>query len=224
MAKKKKPLPVKHKKFDSDPFNSLKGFAVSEPRPQLDKRVSKPAVEKTAEVYGSFADEMAMLGVERLNSSEEELEVRPEEHVLPQEELSLSEDHEFLQALGTLDVSFFDRFSDEELPPTASARRMKQLRQGKLIPEASLDLHGLSRVDVAEKLHFYLQDAQFQGWSTVLVVTGKGLHSAGGEPVLRNEAERFLAEEGGKLVAEWGRAPKQYGGDGALVLFLRKGS
>ena len=135
--------------------------------------------------------------------------------------VAVSEEDQFLQAMGQLQVDFTDSLPEEESPPSASARRMKQLKQGRLSPEASLDLHGLTRTDVADKLRFFLQDSLLQGYQTLLVITGRGLHSTGGEPVLRVEVERFLAGEGHKWVAEWGRATKQYGGAGALILFLR---
>lgn len=226
MAKKKLPQAVKPKEFGRSPFNPLKGFAVSEPSPAQKVEQTVPA-EKVEEIYGSFAEEMAMLDVKRLDSSAEEddsadLESQSPLRQQPQPAAPQNEEEEFLLAVGELEVRFSDQVPAVDQPPAASARRMKQLKQGKLIPEASLDLHGLLRTAVEEKLRFFLQDAQHHGWLTLLVITGKGLHSEGGEPVLRNAAERFLATEGRKAVAEWGRAPKQYGGDGALVLFLRK--
>jgi DNA-nicking Smr family endonuclease len=55
---------------------------------------------------------------------------------------------------------------------------------------------------------------------TVLIVTGRG-KSSGAEPVLRAEVERYLNHDAGAWVSEWGRAPRQYGGEGALVVFLK---
>ena len=229
MAKKQKPQAAKDIQFSRDPFNSLKGFAASEleKQAQIDAEAIAPVAPVPVEVYGSFADEMAILGVERIDPSDSDFDesLSASEPVAPPVSPSVkpqTDEDEFLQALGQLDVRFSEQFPDEAQPPAASARRMKQLKQGKLTPQASLDLHGLQRTEVAEKLQFFLENSQHQGWSTLLVITGKGLHSEGGEPVLRNEAERFLAGAGRKSVAEWGRAPKQYGGDGALVLFLRK--
>jgi len=55
----------------------------------------------------------------------------------------------------------------------------------------------------------------------VLIVTGRGNRSDG-EAVLRTEIERYLAQEAAAWVTEWGRAPARYGGEGALVVFLRE--
>lgn len=56
---------------------------------------------------------------------------------------------------------------------------------------------------------------------TLLVITGRGLHSEDGEPVVRFETESYLSRCSA-MVAEWGRAPKDYGGEGAIFIFLKK--
>ena len=53
----------------------------------------------------------------------------------------------------------------------------------------------------------------------MVIVTGKGLHSPTG-PVLRQAIEQLLPDLP-HLVLEWGPAPRQYGGTGALVVFPR---
>lgn len=225
MAKKKKVTKPSVREYSSSPFSNLKGLSVSGEDVKKEQAAA-PIVEPPDELSSSFADQMTSLGVERLNSADDtgdELSVETvpavEEKYAPPEP---TEEAEFLEAMGELQVSFSDHIPAEDVPPTASARRIKQLKQGKLVPEETLDLHGLQRAEVAEKLLFFLQAAVRQGYQTVLVVTGRGLHSVDGEPVLRSEAERFLSTEGCKWVAEWARAPRQYGGAGALVLFLRK--
>lgn len=226
MAKKKKPTMPKKQEFIRNPFSHLKGFAVS--GEEVEETHKKSPSDEGAEqevTIASFADEMAQLGVERINTSDcDDFEPRNETPVpeVKQRTGEPSEEEQFLLAMGELQVDFSDKLPEENEPPIASASRMKQLKQGKLSPEATLDLHGLMRTDVVEKLAYFLQNAARQGWQTLLVITGRGLHSADGEPVLRKEAERYLAAEGRKWVTEWSRAPKQYGGDGALILFLRK--
>ncbi len=224
---KKKSTSSKPAKFTSNPFSNLKGFAASAAE---EKPVAKVKREKISqqESTRSFADEMQMLGVQPLSAGNDELEGEESsfaEQLEPVEREaadSVDEDEQFLAAMGELQVRFEEHYPESSNPEkNASARRLKQLKQGKLTPEASLDLHGLTREQVAPKVRFFLQDASYQGYRTLLVITGKGLHSEAGEPVLRIEVERFLAEDGKKWVAEWCRAPKEYGGAGALVLFLR---
>jgi DNA-nicking Smr family endonuclease len=226
MAKKKqtaKDQPnAQAKEFGINPFSDLRGFAVS--AAQLEAKVEPANLREDQPKlkHRSFDEEMERLGVKKIPTTEEDSPQVQERLAAPVKEPGLSEEQLFLQAMGELQVNFADVLPVESEAPSASARRMKQLKQGKLSPEATLDLHGLQRADLVERLQFFLQNAQHQGYRAVLVITGRGLHSDGGEPVLRQETERFLAASGRKWVAEYGRAPKQYGGSGALILFLKK--
>ena len=224
MAKKKKISKPKKHDFNSDPFNNLKGFVVS----GLEQKVQQSSIPEQSrrKVIGSFADEMEMLGVKQLDKGID-LEEESPDSFLPTDNIvekskSQTDEELFLTAMGDFPVQFKDHLPESDPQPLAVPRRMKQLKQGKLTPDASLDLHGCQRTEVEEKLRYFLKNAQHQGWLTLLVITGKGLHSDAGKPVLRDAAEQFFSGEGKKLIAEWGRATKQYGGDGALILFLRK--
>ena len=127
---------------------------------------------------------------------------------------------EFLAAVEALGEVCRDEPSpggDE--PPRARPRRMKQLERGELQPAEQLDLHGLTRGEALPRVRTFLAHAVRQQWPVVVIVTGKGLHSAEG-PVLRRAVEQLLAESR-ELVLEWGAAPRRFGGAGALVVFLR---
>jgi DNA-nicking Smr family endonuclease len=222
VAKKRKKGKRKNSEFNSDPFSDLKGFAVS----AADRDESRPSNQEqpTREVVGSFADEMEMLGVKQLNLDSEVGEELLDDfsEKCPSAETEDPTDEEiFLSAMGDLRVNFTDCLSVDDDQPLAEPRRLKQLKRGKLVPDASLDLHGCHRSESVQKLIHFLDDSIYQGRKTVLVITGRGLHSEDGAPILRDEIEGFLADKGKNFVAEWGRAPKQYGGSGALVLFLR---
>ncbi len=133
---------------------------------------------------------------------------------------TLTEEQQFLSALGPLTTHFADEYELEVTTPAASPRRMKQLRQGLVRPEARLDLHGLTRDEVRGKVRSFLEDAVHHRKKVVLIITGWGKNSPG-EPVLRQEVERYLSLDAKAWVVEWGRAPRQLGGDGALVVFLK---
>jgi len=138
-------------------------------------------------------------------------------------ERDLSPEEMFLAAVGEMEVRFAEPDYADEAPEQKQPqpRRMKLLRQGKIVPDATLDLHGLIRSEVPEKLQHFIQNARHHGWKTLLVITGKGLHSEAGEAVLRQETERFIKGAGNADIAEWGWAPKKFGGEGAIVLFLK---
>ncbi|MFO7831994.1 MAG: Smr/MutS family protein [Desulfuromonadaceae bacterium] len=227
--------------FKSDPFKTMKGFCVGgsdEAEPPSDKggslednTTASPRESGPDDI--DFAAAMGGIGVEPLEDREQySAEDDPPEHGEDREistpESSfhtdeLNEEELFLHHLGQMDAVFNDSYPDSEPSPQelASARRMRQLRKGRIRPEASLDLHGCYRDEARKKVRTFLESRQRQGMKTVLIITGRGLRSKGGESVLRSDIEAYLRTRAKAWVVEWGRAPKQYGGDGALVVFLR---
>jgi DNA-nicking Smr family endonuclease len=223
MTRNKKTTAVASKKLNN-PFGSLKGFAVSpenDPAPVPAKNPAEEARPATEEV--DFDTQMARFGVQRLNAEEP---AKGQDYAGPSAELesgAMDGDQDvFLTAMKNLNMPFTDGYSSEEPLLSPAPRRMKQLRRGTLIPDATLDLHGFARQDVEAKLTSFIANARYHGWQVLLVITGKGLHSPDGEGILRSAVEDFLLRCGNDQIAEWGRAPRQYGGDGAIVLFLRR--
>ncbi len=228
--------------FKTNPFNTMKGFCVdtsAQTEPPVKQPVPKdnlvsPTRESGRDSDIDFAAAMGGIGVEPLEDRGEYLTEdvphcqKDAAEKTPMRESSfhadeLSEEELFLHHLGQMDAVFNDSYPETDAEPQehASARRMRQLRKGRLRPEASLDLHGCSREEARTKVRTFLESRQRQGMKTVLIITGRGLGSKGGESVLRSDIEAYLRTHAKAWVAEWGRAPKQYGGDGALVVFLR---
>lgn len=225
MAKRTK----KHKTVDflNSPFKGLKGVAVAAdkvaagkiPAPPLTR---EPLLEDDAT---AFEREMALLGVKPQTQDDRPQEVEARGTALAEEKkekaLELTDDELFLESLGQMDSVFCDEIPQAE-EAAAAPRRMRQLRQGKIAPEAKLDLHGLNRQEAQGKVRFFLEDATYHGLKTVLIITGRGKSSSAG-PVLREFMESYLSREARAWVVEWGRAPARYGGEGALVVFLKGG-
>lgn len=224
--------------FSSSPFSSMKGLDVSDTLLAGNAaKPSPPELETEAEPAkdADFAAAMGNIGVQRLERQEHffdedmaegQTEGQPEEGKRTSSFAAddLNDEDLFLHHLGQMDTVFNDSYPEgpeAAEPQPGSARRMRQLRKGRLRPEASLDLHGCNRAEAHEKVRVFLQNRQRAGMKTVLVITGRGQHSEGGEPVLRNDVETYLRTKASAWVIEWGRAPKQYGGGGALVVFLR---
>jgi DNA-nicking Smr family endonuclease len=214
------------KEFDNNPFKALKGVAAplqNAAQPLLPPKVpDKPATESCPDDADLFAREMNLLGVSRQGA--EPGESRPEAPSETEESGGeapepATDQELFVASLGQMDAVFQDEIPLAERP-SADPRRMKLLRQGRLVPEARLDLHGLSRQEAREKVRYFLEDSVYQGRKTVLVITGRGKGSADG-PVLRSDMQRYLSSEAGAWVVEWAQAPGRYGGEGALVVFLK---
>jgi DNA-nicking Smr family endonuclease len=221
----------KKQEFRNNPFKPLKGIATAPtdrgPKTKAPEVSDRPAGKEQVDDEDLFSLEMSLLGVSQQSRNDDEEgrgkslpgDNRESEGAIDRKPASITEEDEFLSALGQMDAVFQDEFPLEE-PPVATPGRMKQLRHGRLVPDASLDLHGLSREQAREKARFFLEDSVYQGRKTVLVITGRGKGSPDG-PVLRNDMESYLTNEAKAWVVEWGRAPARYGGEGALVVFLK---
>jgi len=230
MARKKtKDQPVaKEKSFSTTPFAALKGLSVSEPaKPEPAKPVPPPPPTEEP------ADDLfrqAMSGVKPLQASDQPLPKKKNTPVrvgaaapkptLPRDEVIGRKT--FLQELDKLklDVRFEDRLpEDEELRPL-TGNRLRQVKRGIVQLDRQLDLHGLNREEALEALAAFLSSARQAGEKAALVITGQGLHSADG-PVLQQAVAGWLRDQGRSLVVEYAPAPRELGGSGALVVFVR---
>lgn len=97
---------------------------------------------------------------------------------------------------------------------------MKLLRDGKISPQAEIDLHGLTTDEALYRVRHFLDNSAHHGYSPVLIITGRGNNSAEG-PVLRGAVEKMLGRDLRHAIREWGRAPARLGGEGAIVVFIK---
>jgi len=121
-------------------------------------------------------------------------------------------------------------------PPTAPApvpvldgSWEKRIRGGRLAPDISIDLHGLTLAAAHLRLERLLDDAVRQGWRVLLVVTGRPRPApAPGETrrrgAIRAEIGDWLARSvHARRIASVRQAHPRHGGDGALYVILRRG-
>lgn len=101
------------------------------------------------------------------------------------------------------------------------AGKMKLLRRGVIRIDGELDLHGLVAEDALTRLAHFLENAGRRGARAVLVITGKGLNSPNG-PVLPGAVVTWLKGPGKRIVSEFAPAPRDKGGSGAIVVFLKR--
>lgn len=212
--------------FRHNPFKTFKGLPVSGKATSSSPPQTTSTAKKTP--HGNddelFVREMTALGLDR--HDDEDLSKPVKARGTPagrirREEISPQDRELFLASLGKMTTTFRDETPDKNEGAHAAARRMRQLRRGKIVPEAEIDLHGLTRDEALPRVRAFLKSAHYQGKKTVLIITGRGNNSEEG-PVLRGEVERFLSGEGRTWAIEWGRATARYGGEGAIVVFLRR--
>lgn len=230
MAKKKsKTNPPKPVAFRSTPFSSLKGVTVAVPPLPAPPR---PPVAKVVEATDDGAlfltamDDVRRLD-ERKSPQKQAAHKRKPDVASPpvgdrQREIERIDEEVFSQAIGRLklDVTFNDRFPDDEELKPMGVNRLRQMKRGAISVDRQLDLHGLSRDEALAALPRFLQSASAHGEKAVLVITGKGNNSPG-EPVLLQAVTGWLRDAGKKLVVEFAPAPREMGGGGAFVVFLR---
>ena len=229
MAKKKQrnQNPPKAKEFHITPFGALKGISVSEAEPA---EPIQPAVPKTLESAenGMELFLQSVADVRPFQSSGKK-PVRAGAHPLQKSAVKVTEEHlaveegAFLEEIGRLklDTKFTDSVPDEgELQPLAG-NRLRQVKRGVVSVSHQLDLHGLTREEALDALPRFLLSAQKKGQKAVLVITGKGNHSSE-EPVLHQAVASWLRDAGRKCVLEFAPAPREMGGSGAYVVFLRQ--
>ena len=129
MAKKKHTQSPKEN-FQRNPFSDLKGFAASaREEKESEPELPEPKIEPELSAEDLFAREMELLGVSR--SAEEDSTAPSAADSVPEPAAPeiMSEQDQFLAALGEMSVRFEDQFPDDEVPHHASPRRMKLLKQ-----------------------------------------------------------------------------------------------
>ncbi len=210
--------------FNNTPFKPLKGF-----QPKL--RISEKKQQAFPENDQGEEDDDAQLflraaaGARRIGhvpgQSAVSTERRTSQHLDPADERE--DERLFLQALqkiGATGQIAPPEMTDDEPRHRSSASRMRQLKRGTIRIGAELDLHGHMRESALLKLERFIATAYEHGQKAVLVITGKGINSPEG-PVLRGAVAAWLQKKGKGMVAEFAAAPRELGGSGAFVVFLK---
>jgi DNA-nicking Smr family endonuclease len=108
---------------------------------------------------------------------------------------------------------------DEAGAALDSAERGRESRRlSSIRPQAVLDLHGMTGAEAESAIADFVDSSSRTGLEKVLVIHGKGLHSAGA-PVLKKAARRAI--EAHPLAGRFGEADKADGGSGALGVLIR---
>ena len=93
------------------------------------------------------------------------------------------------------------------------------------------DLHGFTLDEANDKVKEIIKSCSENGYREILLITGKGLHSnqenvykSSELSKLRFSVPEFISTnpEISKLISSIDNAPKKYGGEGALIIRLKK--
>ena len=118
----------------------------------------------------------------------------------------------------------------ETAPIRMDAKAFGKMVRGKLLPEARIDLHGMTLNEAHPELIRFILNAQAQGMRLVLVITGKGKPGQDHNPVphrrgiLRQQVPHWLRQAPlGPAILQVTEAHLRHGGSGALYVYLRRG-
>jgi DNA-nicking Smr family endonuclease len=106
--------------------------------------------------------------------------------------------------------------------PGVDRQRLRKLRRGQVAVDETLDLHGMLAPEAERALRETLLRAHASGARCVLVVHGRGLHSAEGA-VLKDRLPDWLTSAPlGAIVLAFASAAPRHGGPGASYVLIRK--
>ncbi len=115
-------------------------------------------------------------------------------------------------------------------PKQMDAKAYGRMTRGKLVPEARIDLHGMTLAEAHPDLIRFILNAHAQGMRLVLVITGKGKAKPDHGPiptrigVLRHQVPQWLRLPPlGPLILQVAEAHLRHGGAGAYYVYLRRG-
>ena len=98
-------------------------------------------------------------------------------------------------------------------------KRITQLRQGKIRPRATLDLHEHTSDEAIQATDAFLKRCQQKGMNAVCIIHGKGHYSSNNQPVLKHLLNQYLRQH--PVVLAFHSAKKSEGGSGALYVLLK---
>lgn len=99
-------------------------------------------------------------------------------------------------------------------------QQMRELQNGNLPCQATLDLHGITVLHAEEELLQFLERTRARGYRVVAIVHGKGHNSPDKYPPLKNMVHKFLRQYPYSI--GFCSAPPKQGGLGATLVLLKK--
>jgi DNA-nicking Smr family endonuclease len=114
-------------------------------------------------------------------------------------------------------------------PLQMDAKAFGKMTRGKLLPEARIDLHGMTLSEAHPELIRFILNAHADGLRLVLVITGKGKRGDDTGPipqrmgVLRHQVPIWLRQAPlGPTILQVAEAHLKHGGAGAYYVYLRR--
>ena len=106
------------------------------------------------------------------------------------------------------------------LKNSSSNGQSNSYKNRKVRPEGVIDLHGYRLYDAKIALQKYIINAYEKNIRNILIITGKGYNNTG---ILKREVPLWLNDQKlMSLLVNFKVAPKEFGGEGALLVKIKK--
>jgi DNA-nicking Smr family endonuclease len=116
-----------------------------------------------------------------------------------------------------------------QAPLRMDRKKFGKMRKGKLVPEARIDLHGMTQAQAHPALTRFILNSWAMDFRLVLVITGKGKHQEDDGPipvrkgVLKHQVPHWLHSSPlREAVLQVSEAHLKHGGTGAYYVYLRR--
>jgi DNA-nicking Smr family endonuclease len=203
-----------------NPAAPARTFKSPAPSPAVVSKPPGPASAAADPVSDAESLAASLAGVSRLAQLSPRVRIRRKPD-LSHIEAKRKEDLDALARADGFDVTFEDRYVRGRAAGV-SRETLSDLEKGRFAISAHLDLHGMPLEDARRAVDDFLTAQQKLGRRCVLVVTGKGKNSPGGQSVLREQVPEWLARgPSSRRVLAFASARPCDGGVGALVVLMR---
>ncbi|WP_299193444.1 Smr/MutS family protein [uncultured Litoreibacter sp.] len=116
-----------------------------------------------------------------------------------------------------------------QTPVAMDKKAFGKMKRGKISPDATIDLHGMTQEQAHPALVSTILNAHAAGKRLVLVVTGKGKVRDDGGPIpvrtgiLKHAVPQWLRQAPlNAVILQTNQASQNHGGSGALYVYLRR--
>lgn len=181
----------------------------------MTRRVPRPLDDESRTLFAAAVADAVPLVVERVHHEPPPPPAIPRQR-LRDEHAALGDS---LADVDPLDLALEGGDEAAWLKPGMASKVLKDLRRGRWVVQAHLDLHGMVRDEARHAVAAFLADCLAQDRRCVRIVHGKGLGSPGRVPVLKRLVLGWLAQR--QEVLAYCQARSVEGGAGAVLVLLQ---
>lgn len=181
----------------------------------MTRRVPRPLDAESRTLFAAAVADAVPLTVERIHHEPPPPPPIPRQR--ERDERAALDDS--LADVDPLDLALEGGDEAAYLKPGMAPKVLKDLRRGRWVVQAHLDLHGLVRHEARQAVAAFLAECLAHDRRCVRIVHGKGLGSPGRIPVLKRLTQGWLMQR--QEVLAYCQARTAEGGAGAVLVLLQ---